>query len=276
MDIFKKAWFWIIIVAVIVAGGIVFYGTMDDADDIAIRVNDETFTHEEFDQITEQIAQEYQMYGMPVDDEQIKEQAIDRAIQEVLLTQYADDEGLEVSQEEIDDKFDELMMMYGAQSEEEFLAQLQADGIEDRQEVDELLELELKINKLVDLYGEEVEISDEELEQAYSDYEEQMEQMQENQGIEEDIPSFEEMEADLEADLVQQQVTPLLLEKIDELRELADIEIYVDQEDVDVEAEEEDVDQMMPEGDDAEGMEIEIDADDVEGGEVEIDPEDLE
>ena len=272
MDIFKKAWFWIIIVAVVVAGGILFFA---DSDDVALRVNDREFSQAEFDQVVDQVTQEFQMYGVPADDEQIREQAIDRLVQEALLLEYAEEKGLDASQEEIDDEFNQFMMMYGAQSEEEFLAQLEAEGFEDKAEVEDVLELEVQINKLIDIYSEEVDITDEELQQAYDDYVEQMEQMEGAEGQE--VPTLEEIEEDLRQNMIQEEATPLLLETIEELREEADIEILVDEEDVDAEIEDPAMDegmQMQPEG--GEEMEIEIDADDVEDGELELDPEDLE
>ncbi len=278
MDIFKKAWFWIIIVAVVIAGGILFF--VED-DDVALRVNDREFTQAEFDQTIDQVNQEFQMYGMPADEDQIREQAIDRMIQEALLLEYAEAEGLDVTQEEIDDEFNEIMMMYGSQSEEEFLAQLEAEGFENRAEVEEVLELEVQINKLIDLYSDQVEITDEELQEAYDDYVAQMEDMQGSEGMDQEIPSLEDVEEDLRADVIEQKVTPLLLETIEEMKDEADIEVLVDEEDVDVEIEEPEMGegmQIQPEDGEMDGeeMEIEIDADDVEDGELELDPEDLQ
>ncbi len=270
-DLFEKTWFWIILVAVVIAGGVLYFG-IDDIEedvDVAIRVNDREITHSEFDQMVDQVTQEFQMYGMQADEEQIKEQAIDRAIQEALLMEYADSEGLEASTEEIDQEFEETMTMYGAQTEEEFLAQLEMQGIESKEEVENLLAMEIKINKLLELYEEDIEITDEEMQEAYEEYSTQMEQM------EQEVSSFEEMEERLRESLMQEQITPLILSKVEELEAEAEIEIFIDEEDVDVEEPEEAPEmEMQPEGGE---IEIEIDEDDIsEEGELELSPEDLE
>ncbi len=264
MDIFKKAWFWIIVVAVVVAGAIVALNL--EQEEVAVRVNETTFSQAEFDSMVDQVVQEYQMYGMQVDDEEAKDQAIDRAIQEALLIELAEEEGFEASEEEIQEEFDQIMMMYGAQSEEEFMTQLEAEGFEDREEIDDLLAMEVQINKLVDLYGEDIEISDEEVREAYDQYAAQI--IESGQ----EAPEFEEMEAEIRESLIQEEVNALLLNKIAEMEEEADIEVNVDQEDVEIE---EEVEQEMP-GEEGEPMEIEIDADDMEDGELEVDPEELE
>ena len=270
MDIFKKAWFWIIVVAVVVAGGILALNT--GQEDVALRVNETTFTQQEFDGIVDQVTQEYQMYGMEISEEDVREQAIDRAIQEALLMELASSEGLEASDDEIQQEFDQFMMMYGAQSEEEFLTQLEAEGFDDRDEIDDLLAMEVRLNKLVDLYGEDIEVTDEEVRDAYDEYAAQM------ADTDQEVPAFEELEGEIRDSLIQEQVNNILLDKIAEMEETADIEINVDQEDVEIEDPEMDQEmQIQPEeGDvDGEGMEIEIDADDIEDGELEVDPEEL-
>lgn len=266
MDIFKKAWFWIIVVAVVVAGGILVFNNLEG--DAAIRVNETTFTEEEFEGIVDQVMQESQMYGMEVGESEARKQAIDRAIQEALLMELASDEGLEASEEEVQEQFDEFMSMYGAQSEEEFLTQLEAEGFDDREEIDDLLSMEVRLNKLVDLYGEDIEVSDEEVDEAYDQYADQMTE------ADQEVPDFEEIEGEIRDSLVQEEVNTLLLDKVAEMEETADIEVNVDEEEGDSEEEGE-------EGEDEEGseegeaMEVEVDAEDMEDGELEVNPEDL-
>ncbi len=270
-NILKQAWFWILLVAVVIAGGILLSGTAED-EDVAIRVNDTTFSYNDFDNIVNQVTKEFEMYGMQASEEEIKEQAIDRAIQEALLVQYADEKELEATQQEIDSEFEELMMMYGAQSEEEFLTELEMQGIEGRKQVDKLIALEVKIGKLIENYKEDVEISDEEMQSAYENFKQQAEGLEGVEGMDQEIPSFEEMEDDLRNNLIQERVTPLLLEKIEELKELADIEIFIDEELIDIE-------EVSPEDEmpiQQETPEIEIDPEDIEDGEIEINPDQIQ
>ena len=257
-------------VAIIIAGGVLYFSPGEGEE--ALIVNGETFSQEDLDRTVDQVTQELQMYGLDLGEEELRQEAIDRLIQEALLAQYADERGLDVTQEEIDDEFNELMMMYGIQSEEEFLSQLEAEGIEGRDQVDDLLGLEVQINKLIELYSEEVEVTDEEVNDAYDQLVAQME------GVDEDeIPALDEVRGEIENDLIQQKVTPLLLDRIEELREEAEIEILVDMEDIDAEIEDPAINdgiEMQPEG--GEEMEIEIDPEDLEGGDLDINPEDLQ
>ncbi|MGM0438899.1 MAG: SurA N-terminal domain-containing protein [Patescibacteria group bacterium] len=275
MDILKKSWFWIIVVALIVAGGILYFNQQED---VALRVNDKTFTYSEFDSIVDQVTQELQMYGMEASSEDLREQAVDRAVQEALLVEHAEDKGVEVSDEEIDDQFDEFMEMYGAETEEEFLSQLETEGIESKEEVNDILKLEVQINKLIDLYSDEVEVTDEELEEAYDKYVDQMEQSEGVEGVEQEVSSFEEMEEDLRSNLIQQKATPLILDEIEKMEEDADIEVLVGEDYIEEGVEGQSMEDMIQpgEGEGGEGGEVQVSPEDVEDGEIEVNPEEAE
>jgi len=230
-NLLKKPLLWVVVVIIII-GGIILISRreVDDNDfvegDVAIRINDTEFSYEEFDGIAEQVAMELQMYGAQPTKEQIKEQTVEMIIQQVLLIEHAGKKGVGVTQEEVDQKFNEFMTMYGLEDEDEFLAQLESQGIKSRSEVEEILGTEIKIEKLIAIYAEEIEITEEDLREAYEIQAEQAESM------EQELPSFEEMEGEIRELLVQEQVTPLLLSKLEELRNEAEIEIFVDTEDI--------------------------------------------
>ncbi len=204
---------------------------------VAMRVNDNTFSYKEINEIANQISQEFEIYGMSASKEEIKEETVERIIGQSLITQYAKERGIEVSQEEIDGQFREVMAMYGIENEEDFLAQLEMQGMENKEEIEELLSFEIKVNKLINLYGEEVDVSDEDVRDYYDDYVLQMESMMNQEGMEDteqEILSFEEMELDLRTQLAGEKATPLILNKIEELREEAIIEIYFSVDDLDI------------------------------------------
>ncbi len=288
-NLFEKSWFWIIFVGVVVAGLILVIGIGDDPidEDAAIRVNGQVISQQELDQYVSQVSQEFQMYGMQVGEEEAKREAVQRAIQEALLRDYLDERDFEIDEEEVDRQYEELMTMYGAQTEEEFLAQMEMQGLSTRSEIEDILRFELKIEKLIDSYEEEVdEVTDDELQEAYDDYAARMEAMEGFEEMDQEVPTFEEMESDLRENLLQQRITPLILTRLDDLEEDADIEFFIDFEYEDLEVEEEGIDLDFDEDDAEDVIELEVEDEEIDmevedeevedAIELEIDPEDLE
>lgn len=229
-NLFKKHWAWIIaiiIILVIVVSFIAFKGDVSlNDDEVAIRVNNETFTYRDFNNMSDQVAAEMQMFGAELSETELKDRVTEMIIQQVLLGQLAEEKGIEISSEEIDDYFYQMMERAGYQSEEDFVLQLEMQGIEGREEINELLELEMRVEKIIDAYKTEVEITEEDLEIAYQEY---------SQMMGEDTPSFEELEDQLRDSLIQEKVTPLVFTELDRLREEAEVEIFIEKEDVELE-----------------------------------------
>ena len=281
-NIVKKPAFWVVIVFLVIVGAAIFQIAMDEEgvdftregdEEVALRVNDTTYTFEEFRQTFEQVAMDMQMQGMQVTKEEVKDTTKERLVQEALLIEYATSEGIEVTRSDMEEHIEELMGMIGVETEEELLGQLEAEGIENREELEEILEREILIMNLIDAYAEEVDITDEEAEDAYDEYAEQMEMF----GGPEDVPTFEEMEGEIKEGLAQEEVFPLLFAKLEELEEEADIEIFITKDDLEfqeIEAPEGQAPMMDPE--DMEDLEIEIedpdmeDTEDMEGMEIEM------
>ena len=166
--------------------------------------------------------------------------------------EYAKERGVEVTREELDEYIEEVMQMVGAETHEELVEHLEVEGIGSMEELEDILEREILIMNLVSDYAEEVDITDEAAEEAYDDYTEQMGMFAEP----EDIPTFEEMEGEIKEGLAQEEVFPLILAKVEELKEEADIEIFITEDDLEFEEME------VPEGQapmmDPEDMEIEF------------------
>ncbi len=225
----EKSWVWIIVAAVIVAGGILFAGLREPADPVALRVNDATYTEAEIEQIADQLAQEYAMYQIEISDEEIMDQAIDRAIQEALILELAEEREIEATREEIDEEFNQLMAMYGAQTEEDFLQQLsEMLGIETREEVEEILIFQIKLDKVIASFEGEVDVTDEDVREAYDEYREQVEGQEGFEETGQEVPSFEDMEGEVRTALTEEAVTPLLIQKLEEMESEADIEILME------------------------------------------------
>ncbi len=230
------------LVGLIVVVGIVL--SFDLSNNDALRINDTVFSRNELNQIANQITQEFEMYGVSATKEEIKQETVDRAIQQTLILDYAKERGIEVTQEEINDQINQIMGMYQFQEEQELLDLLREQGISSRKELENLLSLEIKIDKLVELYSEEVDVTEEEARQAYDDYAQQMEGVSAMGEMDQEILTFKEMENDLKTQIAGEKVAPLLLSKIEELKEEAEIEIYIDIDDLDIR--EPEVDEQQP------------------------------
>ncbi len=237
-NLFKKPLFWIIAIFVIFTGitlSVLESEEFGIDEDVALRVNETTYSFEEFEDAADRVSQEFQMQGMEATEEEIKEHTIERIVQEALLVEHASEKGIEVTQEEVEEQFKETMEMSGMENEEEFLSQLEMQGIKSREELEELLKTEVKIMKLIDLYAEDIEITDEEMEEAYDEYVQYMEGFEGMEGMEQEVLPFEEMEGDMKKGLAQERVYPILLSKIEEMEKEADIEIFVEKEDLQLE-----------------------------------------
>jgi len=230
-NLFKKPIFWIIFLgAIAIIGAILTIGKDSPAveEDVALRVNNAVFSYGDFNVIAGQIAQELQMYGMQPTKEEIKNEAVNRIIQQVLLEGYAGERGIEATEEEIDRHLSELAILYGMESEEEFINQLKSQGFETAEEVRNLLRTEIKISKLIDLYSEDVNVTDQELRDAYQDYVGQIEE------TDQEIMPFEEEKEGLKDGIIQERVMSMLLSKIEELKKGAKIEIFIKEDDLEV------------------------------------------
>lgn len=232
-NVLKQVWFWVIIVALVIAGGILFYANQEE---VALTVNGEEFSQAKFDQIVDQIKSQYKMYGMEMKKSDIKDRAVEQAVQQVLLMDLAKNKGIEVTDKEIKNKKEELMKQYGAKTEEEFLKLLKNKGVTSKKRMEELLAQEIKISKLMDLYSKKVEITEKDLKSAYEDYKSQIESTnKQSESKSKEILSFEKIKKDLRSNLIQQKVTPLILKDVKKLKEKAEIKEYVTTEDITIE-----------------------------------------
>lgn len=231
MNIFRQLWFWIIIVAILIAGIIIFVNPKGK-EEIALKINEEVVTMSEFQKRVAQAEKEFSKYDMQPTKKDIKEYVTNSFIQEILLVQYAKDEGLEVSQAEIDEKFDSFMSMYGAQTEDELLGQLQGQGFETKKDVEEVLGTEILVTKLFDIYADQIEITEEDLQKAYEQYKEQTENLAGAEGEQQEVPPLDEVQDVLKENLIYEKATPLILDEIEKIREESAIEILVEEDDI--------------------------------------------
>ncbi|MFN2340760.1 MAG: SurA N-terminal domain-containing protein [Halanaerobium sp.] len=208
-----------------------------NSNQVVAEVNDEEITQEDLNQqaninqLLQQLNQVDQQLvqimtnseaGNNVLEEYQKKQ-LDSIIDNVLLEQQAEKEGIELGQQEKEEIYEEqkaAILEQNQMDEEQFQAALEQQGFENEEAYKNefLNNPQIKVNKLIE---EEVtngiEVSEDELEEAYEENKDAFAQG------EEDV-SFEDLKPQLEQMLTQQKRNELVNEYLSELREDAEIE----------------------------------------------------
>lgn len=204
---------------------------LDDIPDVVAVVNGEEISGESFSENYEsqyqQLTMQAQMTGEEPDQEELKSQALDMMINSELLVAKAEDEGFSASEDDIDEYLDSMAEENGLESADALQEEFEAQGLsEDR--VREDIQKEVLIEQVIDTI-DIPEPSDDELQEIYDMQVEQLEAM--NEQVEEDqaqeVPSFEELEPELEEQAVAQKENEAVTELLADLRDDADIETHI-------------------------------------------------
>lgn len=200
----------------------------EESGEVVATVNGEEIAREELDAMLEQQKQQYQMQGMDMESEemsdmlvQLERQILDSLIGNHLMAQAAEEKGISISDEELEEEYQELAAQFGG--EEELKQQLEAAGIT-KEEIKEDIARNLPAQKYLELYmeenlaEEELEFSEEELKALYDQYSAQMG---------EDFGEFEEVKPQLEQELRQQKENEIIQKHLEDLREQGEIEIKI-------------------------------------------------
>ncbi|SDI00619.1 SurA N-terminal domain-containing protein [Alteribacillus persepolensis] len=198
---------------------------IDSVPDVVAEVNGESITKEEFTTTYEsqfqRAAMQSQMTGQEVDQDQLKQQVAEGMVGTELLIQEAGDRGFEASEEDVNQLVDELVEQNGMESQDDLFAAFEEQGMSE-DEIMSQIETQVKIDQLIAEEAGDVEPTEEELQEAYDQTTAQQEQM----GVE-DIPSFEEMKADLTEQVKMQKENEAAQTLIEQLREDADVTVHV-------------------------------------------------
>lgn len=211
-NVLKKPWAWIILIGAVVAGIILYSGGVEfkkNEEDVALKVNETTFTHVQFNELLSLVRENSDDYGASTDEE-IKNEAINVAVQQALLLEHADQIGLGATKEEIDLKLEQFMTENEIEEEDLF----DITGAT-RKELEDYFEMDIKVNNLFNYYAEGVVVTDEEIDEAYALY-----------SLQSNVPALEEIKEDIRRILIENKVTSVLLSKVEELKEDAKIEIF--------------------------------------------------
>lgn len=184
-------------------------------------VNGEEIPRSEYEDRVDQFEASLSQQGQDVSSDdirtQIREQALSNLIDETLLLQAAEVQGVTASEEEVEQAVAQVRGQF--ESEDAFNEQLAASG-STFEEYRTNVHRQLSIRQLIEANAQagELEVSDEEVQTFYD---------QAVQGTE-DAPALEQVRPQIETQLSQQKFQQVAQRLIEELRADADIERFVE------------------------------------------------
>jgi peptidyl-prolyl cis-trans isomerase SurA len=198
--------------------------------DVIATVNGEDINKEIFVGNLEQGAMQLSMQGIDIESEEglaeleiMKEQLLDRIINSTLITQAANEEGVEATEEEIDTGITELIAQIGLESEEQLQELLDEQGVT-KEELRADVAKTVKSEKYLDQNVTVADISEEDLQAAYDE----LVEMVEAEGEETtEIPSFDEYKDQLEYQMLMEQEQEQVGKLIETLRADSEITIHI-------------------------------------------------
>ncbi|PXA75976.1 SurA N-terminal domain-containing protein [Auritidibacter sp. NML100628] len=220
---------------------------LDDVPDVVATINDTEITKEEFatnyESQYQQMAYQAQMSGSDVDEDQLKQESLEIMIGNELLLQEAEDQDIEVTEDDVDEFLDDFAKQQGLESQDELIAQFEEQGM-DEEQLREDSKKQVAMDQLIETLDVD-EPSEEELKDLYDDQMEQQKQLMEAQASadpsaqaedgssesasgEDQLPSFAESKDDLEEQVKLQNENEAITELVEDLREDADIEIFLE------------------------------------------------
>lgn len=203
---------------------------LDGIPDVVAEVNGEKITKEDFTEVyTEQFNQAAmyaQITGQPVDEDELKQQVVDSIVEREVFFQEADKRFPEASQEGIDELFEELMTQFDVKSKEELLELYKENGI-DEDELMENVELQVRINHLMDEEVGEIVIDEKEIKETYDTVAKEQEEANKDAEEPTEVAPYDEVKDLIEDQLKQEKELEALQKVLDTLKEKADIKVHL-------------------------------------------------
>jgi len=188
--------------------------------DIVAEVNDREISGEEFELTYlsqfQQFALQAQMSGQEIDQEQLKKELAESMIDQELLIQEANHRDFVATDDEIETMINDLVEMNDLESEQALFDLFAEQGMSEEQ-VKEELSVQIKLGQLVDDEAKDITVSQEEIQDMYDE----LVAMYED--TEEEVPDYDDIEADLEEQMITQEKNEIIFELIEQLRDNAEI-----------------------------------------------------
>ncbi|HLS36474.1 MAG TPA: SurA N-terminal domain-containing protein [Bacillota bacterium] len=181
-------------------------------DEVVVTVNDEEVLGNTFNLVYVQTKIQLYNFGEDVEDvDEVKELSLETVVEQELLRQNAQDKGITFSEEDVSNKFEELMDDGDGQVKQ-FLADYHLDEEAFKEQVsyslylDEYLQQEISVN-----------VSEDDITEMYAQIKEQSE----------DAPDLDEIKGDIEEQIKNQKQQQQMLDILDTLKEDATIETHI-------------------------------------------------
>lgn len=206
---------------------------LSDVPDVVAEVNGDEISKEEFTAFYEpqfqQQAMMAQQGGQEMDESELKTQVADQLVDNRLLIQAAEDDGIEASDEDVDAILEDVAQQNGLGSADEVIAALEEQG-QSEEDIREDAATQHQLDTYIAQEADVSEPSDEELRQQYDEIVEQQSQAASDAGGEdgqEELPPFEDVRDQLADEAMTEQENAAATEIVTELRESADITVHL-------------------------------------------------
>lgn len=184
-----------------------------DEDEIIASINGTDIKGLEYNSTYAQTKMMFGQQGLDVSDQDtIKEKVVDALVERELIMQDATEQGIEVSEKEVESELDTIK----SENEEQFTMVLDQFNLTE-DDYKEQLTFEIVLDEYMSSEFKDIEVTDDELKETYDELKEQNEEM----------PEFDEIKDDLKADLSERKEMEMLEEKIEELKDKADVETKI-------------------------------------------------
>jgi peptidyl-prolyl cis-trans isomerase SurA len=213
----------LLMAGVIIAAAIIFgAGRGPSAGNVAAVVNGSEIDRATYETRLQQTREMYEAQMIDLSEEgledYISESVIQDLINELLLLKAAEDAGIVVSEADIEAEYSKIVSQF--ESQEAFETELTAHNMTEeslKKDIHDFLLTRAYITEYA--APEDLAVTDEEIQAAYDKFNEQI-----GGGAEEMSDVFKEQ---IKADLEQQKMQAVVMDLIEELRDSADIEIYI-------------------------------------------------
>lgn len=201
---------------------------LEDVPDVVAVVNGEEITREEFEfTYTSEFQRaliEAQMSGQQFSGQLDKKELTRSMIDLELLIQEAGNRNLTPTDQEVDDNIAEIAEANDLESVEELFEVYDEQGMSEerlRQEV----AAQIKLRRLIEDEGKDITISEAQVEELYDEMIAVYEEMAEGGSVEDEgeLPTIEDLRADLEEHIWLNEENKLIIELIEKLRDDAEI-----------------------------------------------------
>jgi len=204
---------------------------LGEMGDVAATVNGVDIKLEVFQDTVEQMKVSYGQQGFDFEGEegeevleQIKQQAINNLIQQEVLLQEAKQEGYDATDEMVEEELRNVKTQFP--TEEEFEMALEANQLTEN-EFKEMLVNEIQIELLLQSKVEEIAVSEDEVEEMYEQYIQQIEQRIEGDKEVQEVPPFEDVKDQLKAQIQQGKQQEQEERIIEELMGKSEIQVFI-------------------------------------------------